>query len=530
VPVITGPAAAAVYTGNVISLSGITIADLPAASASGSCKLSMSCTSGTLSTTVGQAQVAGSGSNSIVYSNTLASCQAAAADLVYTAGSVATSDNVVVSLGDQGGNSSSISIPVAVTVQSSGGGSSGSIPTDTTGTTAIQAQTVLNGFGVGTRVDLAGYQNLGLPTVENCFNYLGGVKLMRDSTTVASDATWFPQVSQATGATYVIYIAQMNASNFNTTFNNAGIPGAYIAAFEGCDEADTGQAVGYSETLADAAAFQPTVWAGGQSYTRPVIQMSFGQGWSTNPSQGDYGAVGNLAAYATYGNIHMYPPTSPQANFLLANYITLAGLATPSKPAAVTVFGYTQEVGSGYGQCSPQTAASYLLEFIFDAYLAGCPYYFWQSLIDNVAGGGSTATGLFDDTGAPRQSATAVKNLFGFLTDTGGTFTPGKLNYSLSNLPAVNGTTSLGGRQLLMQKSDGSFWLALWNEQILNSTTDGSDITVSPVSVTLTIGETVTSITVYDPTISAAVVETASSVSTMSISLPARVILVKIVK
>src|SRR6202044_1757172 len=136
---------------------------------------------------------------------------------------------------------SSISIPVSVTVQSTGGGTSGSIPTDATGTTAVQAQTVLNGFGVGTRLDLAGYQNLGIPTVENCINYLGGVKLMRDSTTVVGDQTWFPQVSQATGATYVIYIAQTNASNFNTIFDTAGIPGTYIAAFEGCDEADTGQ-------------------------------------------------------------------------------------------------------------------------------------------------------------------------------------------------------------------------------------------------------------------------------------------------
>ena len=55
---------------------------------------------------------------------------------------------------------------------------------------------------------------------------------------------------------------------------------------------------------------------------------------------------------------------------------------------------------------------------------------------------------------------TAIHNLTTLLADTGATaatFTPGSLGYTLS------GTTA-SDNALLMQKSDGSYWLSLWNE------------------------------------------------------------------
>jgi hypothetical protein len=62
------------------------------------------------------------------------------------------------------------------------------------------------------------------------------------------------------------------------------------------------------------------------------------------------------------------------------------------------------------------------------------------------------------------------------------TFTPGKLAYTLSGMPASSG--SVGGQQALFQRADGSFWLALWNEEVLNDTSHGNvDVTVAPVPV-----------------------------------------------
>lgn len=529
-PVIGAPASGTVAPSNVLTVSGVTLTDTSAATASGSCSLKVTCTAGTLTTTISGASVTGSGSNSITFANTLTACEAAAANLTYTAASTTGTDSISITFTDPSGLSSTVSIPIDIATSVPTQPPPGTIPTDQTGTQAGLAQKLLNGFGVNTHIDEAAYQTMTLATVENCINRLGGIKLLRDAMANDSDSTWWTQVAQATNTAFICYIGQTDQTNFQTEFDRIGAMAAtYIAAFEGCDEADTGQAEGYNETLAEAATFQQTVYSqGGQAYKVPTIQMSFGQGWSTNPNTGNYGTVGNLAAYADYGNIHFFTNNNPQLNWVFNNYVNnMASLPTPGKPVAVTEFGWIQQTGSSYNSCSEQTAAVYLLETIFVAWLYGCPYYIWRSLIDDVSG---TPIGLFDSSGNARPSATAVANLFALLTDSGSnalTFTPGKLNYTLGSFPAQAGN-ACGGYQALFQKSDGSFWLVLWNEQTLNDS-NGNDIAVAPVTITLTLGTQAVSATVYDPVTSTTPVQSESNVTTMSISLPARPILVKII-
>lgn len=55
----------------------------------------------------------------------------------------------------------------------------------------------------------------------------------------------------------------------------------------------------------------------------------------------------------------------------------------------------------------------------------------------------------------PRPAFTAVASLMSLLADTSGTFALQTLNYSLA------GNTT-GVETTLLQKKDGSFWLALW--------------------------------------------------------------------
>jgi hypothetical protein len=412
------------------------------------------------------------------------------------------------------------------------GGSTAVIASDSGGELAQPAQIMLDGFGVNTHIDNAGYQAIGLATIENCINYLGGIKLLRDSAGSANDSTWWAQVGRACNITYIAYVGLANASSFDTLLNNVGgVPGNYIAAFEGCQEADTGQKSGYAETLSQAAAFQSTVNDAGIQYGVPVIQMSFGQGFDVNPTSGNYGTVGDLSALATYGNAHTYSASSPAASGTLTRFINAAKLATPGKPVAHTEFGWRQIVQSGFGCVSQNTAAAYLLQFIFDAFIAGAPYYIWYELMDDAAVESNSGYGLFTDSGTPKATATAVKNLFTLLSDASAdarTFSPGLLNYTVSGMPAVSG--GLGGGHCLLQKSDGSFWLALWNEQVLNNTSTGADLGVSAVNVTLTLPTAPSSINVYDPVASATPVQTVTSVSSVTISLPPRVILVKIVK
>ena len=65
--------------------------------------------------------------------------------------------------------------------------------------------------------------------------------------------------------------------------------------------------------------------------------------------------------------------------------------------------------------------------------------------------------GLMNPDGSPKPAGQALHNLTTLLHDSGGGFTPGSLNYTLNNAQS-------GDNTLLMEKSDGSYWLAMWNE------------------------------------------------------------------
>jgi len=412
------------------------------------------------------------------------------------------------------------------------GGTTGGTTGSTTGLQAARAQQLLNGFGVNTHIDFQkwGYQNLS-QVVANV-NYLGEIKTLRDSPGSNNDFTWWPQVASGTGAKFDAFIGEGAPSIYSaqlarmTQMLQSG--GNYLMGIEGGNEEDDPYPTSLGNDQYQAASFQPQVYALGQSYNIPVFNISFGAGWSSR-STGDYGTVGDLSAAATYANAHTYPGSSPDGHNFWANLDSDALLAAKTRPLATTEFGWIAYSGSptsGWGHVSRATQAAYVIEGILDAWLHGNAYYFYYALYDDSYG----TAGLFDDFGNAKPAAVAVHNLFALLADSGAqglSFSPSKLDYALSGMPAIS--SGYGGHQALFQKSDGSFWLALWNEQALNNTSTGADISIAPVSITLTLGAIAKSITVYDPLTGTGAVKSAGSVKSLTISLPAHPILVAVV-
>ena len=75
----------------------------------------------------------------------------------------------------------------------------------------------------------------------------------------------------------------------------------------------------------------------------------------------------------------------------------------------------------------------------------------------------------------------ALANLLRLLADPGGTFTPGSLPYSI-----VGGDPNLD--HLLLQKSDGSYWLALLLEEPSWDPVHAKPLTVSPENIGINLG------------------------------------------
>ncbi len=228
----------------------------------------------------------------------------------------------------------------------------------------------------------------------------------------------------------------------------------------------------------------------------------------------DSSLLGDLTAKIDYGNLHSYyggrqpesryPDATPEtANFMsaaacssLTNDIDfdhrlelLATCTSKSKPIVMTEMGYHNDpTSTTHKYTSPQAVGVYMPRAFLEMFRIGLVRTYSYELLDEptVSPSFEQHFGYFDDTGAAKPSATAMHNLFTVLQDTGpnkSTFTPSRLEYTLGG-----STTDL--HKVLLQKSDGSFWLALWQATSVFDYPTGKDLgpaafTPKPVTLTL---------------------------------------------
>jgi hypothetical protein len=393
-------------------------------------------------------------------------------------------------------------------------------------TAASSAASFVNSIGVNTHIDFTSSSYANLSLVETAINYLG-VKNLRDSPESTADlgATGLWQrVANATGAKFDAYIAEGSVAGMQTDLNDiTTLAGQAIVNYiEGGNEEDDPYAVSLGNSLAATAQFQKQVYAVGHQLGLKVINMSFGQGWASS-STGDYGKVGSLAASADYANAHVYPGTGNTPGGTLAILDSDANLAAANEPVINTELGwYTNGSTTDPSSVSLLVQAKYTLDGLLDAYKAGDPQTYLYELLDEQSSSANSESnfGLFYANGTAKPAATAVHDLTTLLADKGGSFTPGTLGYSLT------GTLSTDN-SLLLEKSDGSFWLAIWNETRLSGPTSPSNIIVANHAVTLTLANAA-NIDVYDPLTGTSVIQSASGTTTIALSVPDHPILIEI--
>lgn len=372
---------------------------------------------------------------------------------------------------------------------------------------AAGAESFVLSIGVNTHIDFQNYGYQNLTATEAAINYLG-VKSLRDDPENPNDIGangWWQQVANATGAKFDAFLAEGSPAQMEGDLTRAEQLAAQgiLSAIEGGNEEDDPYAAQNGNSLATAASFQPQVYAAAHSLGLPAINMSFGQGWTAaNNWEGDYGTVGNLAPYAAYANAHTYPGGAPESSIQLL--ITDSHLAAPGRPVMQTEFGYDTNT------IDPTTAAKYTLDGLLDSYADGIAKTYIYALYDD----GSGAFGLMNANGTPKPAGLAVHDLVSLLSDpnTGSGFAPGTLAYTVSGGDGAE-------RTLLMQKSDGTDWIAIWDEQQALGSTQ---------TVTLTLGAAASAISVYDPLTSTAATETIANSASVQIALPDHPVLVEV--
>jgi hypothetical protein len=246
----------------------------------------------------------------------------------------------------------------------------------------------------------------------------------------------------------------------------------------------------------------------------PVIAASVED--VTHPATG-------LGPYINLSNSHVYYLSGQQLQATEVQELGWDQTSAPGKPVWVTEAGISS---SGYASSNVLAADAYTqglidLNVVLDGWYNGVPKTFLYDLVDD----GTNPTdlesnfGLFDQAGNPKPVATNLHNLMTVLADSGTVTSPGTLSYSLAGMPG----TALS---MLLQKSDGSFWIAVWNATA--SLSNGTSDVVPPTSnITVTFAKK-QSTTTFDPVAGTKAIASANNTTTVALALSADPLIVEI--
>jgi hypothetical protein len=173
-----------------------------------------------------------------------------------------------------------------------------------------------------------------------------------------------------------------------------------------------------------------------------------------------------------------------------------------SETELVTLPRVTTETGCTIaGPITEEIQALNLLSMYLDQFKRGWSHTAVYLLRDRTDEGGNQSFGFFQPDYTPRKAAVYLHNLTTILADRGKLDKPGQLNYSIADQPPTV-------HELLLQKSDGTFELVVWNERV-----KGAD------EVTVHLGRTYPAVKVYDPTVGTEPVQDSGKVESLKLTL-----------
>ncbi len=399
-------------------------------------------------------------------------------------------------------------------------------------TIAVRATDFLNSIGVNVHI------SQGVDSTQSVIPALSyiGARNIRDAARIPS---LLINLYQATGAKVCMLPWGSDIATTISQLEQLAAAGALLAA-EGPNEPNNfpvtygGNASGYKSSFLPVALFQRDLYRVVKSDPKlkgiPVFHSSESGGAEPDNAGLQFLAIpkgaGSLmpdgTKFADFANTH---------NYLIANGFTQTvnnnawGAAAPGpgegpydglyseygltwhkafsgySPAALfTLPKVTTETGwftQGNNAISEDQQGKLFLNLFLAQYRRGWKYTFIYMLRDDPNQG---YWGLFHTDFSPKLSAIYLHNLTAILADNVN-FLPGSLTYSIPNEPATV-------HDLLIQKSNGAFELAVWDERV-----SGAD------TITVKFGATFSSAGLYDPALSASPAQILSNAGSVQLTL-----------
>jgi hypothetical protein len=256
----------------------------------------------------------------------------------------------------------------------------------------------------------------------------------------------------------------------------------------------------------------------------PVIGPSFVD-WA------DQRKLGDIGRWLDQGNMHSYPSgREPDLDSHLEEQFDAAEVSSGSKPVEATETGYQNAVNLpksfGHRPASEKAAGVYFPRLYLDYFRRGIVRTFAYELIDEHPDSehvNSEANfGLLRNDFSEKPAYVALKRLIALLHDPGPSFTTRKLRYTIPGAPS-------NLRRLLLEKRDGSFYLALWQTASVWDPVEAKRLDPGSRSVRLELAEPAARIEVYRPNEAGSARAHASDTRSLRLRVSPSVTVVKVV-
>ncbi len=301
--------------------------------------------------------------------------------------------------------------------------------------------------------------------------------------------------------------------------------GPMLFAIEGVTEPDTRREEWVVRTQHEQRKLYEAVKSDATTKDLPVVVSSLAN------LRDSPGKLGDLSPFLDFGNMHPYAAGNPPSRhwgwgLSMERAIAEARKVSGDKPILVTECGYHNRVeNQGHPGVTEAAEAKYLSRLMFVYFNRGMTKAYKYELLDlKPDPDGSDMErhfGLVRANGTPKPSFYALKNLLHLLSDPGPAPQTGSLAFELSGA-----TTNL--YHTLLQKRDGTFWLALFIEAVSYDSKARRDLKVSAQSVALKLPWTSPEIRLFRPNSSVEVLETITGSSEAKLQVPDEVLLVEI--
>jgi hypothetical protein len=396
---------------------------------------------------------------------------------------------------------------------------------------AQSSASFVRSLGVVSHIDSGSAQWTNAPSLLNQLSYLG-ISNLRDGAPFDYALPIFVTLAQA-GIRF--NILEANVYSFDQTGQvNAALdvsrahqlesaaPGSVIS-FEGSNEyttnsywlngANSSGNLGWG--LSDAQALEAAVRADPLFANTTIIA----------PSAIQLDSLPNFSDFVNASNVHIYGGPGEQLQYLIENSVNFARASVPGGPVYITETGISSAgyAAGNWSVTDELTQALINVNALLDGFSAGANMTFLYELMDEPDPWKSVPEqyfGLFRADGTPKPAATAIHNLTTILADAGTGAVPlGSLDYTVNWLPWSAST-------LLLEKSDGTFELVIWNGRA-PVYENGAAVTVPTSTVNVTLGQTASSIRLFDPLMGTGAISSLQNASSVTFDLTSDPIIIE---